>query len=74
MADCGVPIVGDGVVTGRFNNTNFKTMVTFHCEHGDVSLLAVCGINGMWLPNPFSFKCVNGTLGNYITTAGLQIF
>ena len=66
--DCGAPIVGDGgVVTRPFNNTKFSAVITFHCEVRDIPqvVMAVCGSNGEWIPNPSSFHCQNGILGNF---------
>ena len=69
VIDCGAPIVGDGgVVTRPYNNTKFNAVITFHCEANlrDVPtvMMAVCGSNAEWVPNPSSFVCRNGTLGN----------
>ena len=63
MIDCGPPIAGNGVVIEPFNDTRFDAVITFHCGGSIIPVVAVCGDNGEWTPNPLPFICSNGTLG-----------
>ena len=65
VIDCGVPIAGNGVVIEAFNDSKLDAMITFHCEGGIISMVAVCGSNVQWTPNPSSFECVTGNIGIY---------
>ena len=60
MIDCGPPLANAGVIIEDYNDTEFNAMITFQCEESKIAMMAVCGRNGEWLPNPASFKCENG--------------
>ena len=63
MIDCGPPSTNAGVDIVPFNDTRLTAVIAFQCEEGGIPMTAVCGSNGEWVPNPASFKCVNGMLG-----------
>ena len=63
--DCGPPNAGNELIIKYFNGTKLDAFVTFHCEQSNISMMTVCRNSGEWIPNPASFECVDGTLGNY---------
>ena len=70
MVDCGSPMGGVGVVIEPHNDTKLDTVIIFHCQQSDDLMMAVCGINGKWIPTLTALNCVDAS-GNYLSSINL---
>ena len=67
VIDCGSPMGGVGVVIEPYNGTRLDAVSIFHCQQSDDLMMAVCSINGKWIPAPTDLNCVVAS-GNHLSS------